>query len=132
MTYPIDQRSTNLLLRAFSSEDWQCIAPLLTLVPLLLRQTLETPGKTIRDVYFPESGLASIVASTPTGRQNEVGLVGLDGMTGGFVIMGDVETPFECMAQMAGFALRISVEDLLETVTGRPSVKKSLWVLQGP
>jgi hypothetical protein len=55
--------------------------PSLEHVDLPVRHVLEELNKPVKQVFFLENGLASVIA-TNTHRQLEVGLIGRDGMTG--------------------------------------------------
>jgi CRP-like cAMP-binding protein len=86
------------------------LAPLLpkfTSVVLSMRQGLYSPDGPIEAVYFPESGMISMLANLEEGAQVEVGVVGHEGMLGVPLLSG-VETSFvEAMVQMPGTALRM-------------------------
>ncbi|WP_292190257.1 hypothetical protein [Mesorhizobium sp.] len=45
-----------------------------------IKDQLEVAHQPIKNVYFPERGIASVVATMTGGRQGEVGIVGYDGM----------------------------------------------------
>jgi hypothetical protein len=78
----------NQILKALSSEDFALLQPLMRHVELGIKARLEIPYQPIEHVYFPEAGIASVVATLPGGRQSEVGIIGYDGMTGVAVILG--------------------------------------------
>jgi CRP-like cAMP-binding protein len=71
--------STNTLLSSLSTSDFDLLAPHLEAVTLGLRKTLEKPNQRIEDVYFPETGFASVVAVQRNGKEVEVGLIGREG-----------------------------------------------------
>jgi CRP-like cAMP-binding protein len=68
---------------------------------------LETSQSPILHVYFPTSGLASIVGTTNPNHRIEVGMVGYEGMTGLAVVLGDDRSANETVVQSSGRALRI-------------------------
>src|SRR5688500_3563207 len=70
-------------------------------VELSLRETLEGAGQPIRFIYFPQSGLCSVV-SNDNGKVVEVGMIGNEGTTGLPIIAGDSRATFETMVQGAG------------------------------
>jgi hypothetical protein len=53
---------------------------------------LEYPNQPITHIFFPVSGIASIVAHSPE-SQLEVGIIGREGMTGASVILGAESSP---------------------------------------
>ncbi|WP_352479153.1 hypothetical protein [Mesorhizobium sp. M0045] len=68
--------------------DLALLVPHLEPVDLPLRTSLETAKSLIEYVYFIEAGIASVVAKIPKGRDTEVGLIGMEGMTGALVVLG--------------------------------------------
>src|SRR3954470_2325447 len=95
----------NHLLSLLSPADHAALQPHLEPVELPLREVLELPNRPIKDVYFPTSGLASVVAVGPRNREIEVGIIGRDGMTGVAIVLGDRQTCNKCFVQIAGSAL---------------------------
>jgi CRP-like cAMP-binding protein len=73
---------------------------------------LEEPNKSIREVYFPDTGVASVVAINPDGTKVEAGVIGCEGMTGVAVVLGDKQSPHSTYIQVAGRGMRISTGDL--------------------
>jgi hypothetical protein len=67
----------NRILAALSNADYTLLQPQLEPVPLKFRERLQSANKQIRTVYFPESGIASVVAASVGGPcQTEIALVG--------------------------------------------------------
>ena len=102
----------NHLLSRLSSDDFQLLQPNLKRVDLPLRKNLEQPNRPIDQIYFLESGFASVVADGSGDRSIEVGLIGREGMTGLPVLMGTDRSPHETFVQNAGEGLRISAGSL--------------------
>ena len=80
----------------------------------------------IKHVYFPESGIASIVAESPQNRQIEVGLIGREGMTGVNIVLGDDRSPHSTYVQSAGQGHRVSAEDLRRAMQRSASLRDGL------
>src|SRR5262249_27385741 len=72
----------NRLLAALPVADRQRVTAILKPVRIAKRQVLYKPGEEIRQVYFPNGGLYSIVAVLLTGTLVEVASVGDEGMLG--------------------------------------------------
>lgn len=66
------------------------------------RDLLIAADKTIQRTYFLESGIASVVASTPGGLQTEVGIIGKEGMIDVATALGSVTAPLEIFIQAPG------------------------------
>lgn len=71
------------------------------------RHQLQYPNAPIPYVYFPLSGLASVVAVNDTETQVEVGIVGCEGMTGISVVHGVDRSPYSVFIQVAGEAIQV-------------------------
>ncbi|WP_293880029.1 Crp/Fnr family transcriptional regulator [Sphingomonas sp.] len=74
------------------------------LVPIVFekRDLLIPAGKTIQRTYFLETGIASVVATTPDGTQTEVGIIGREGMIDVATVMGSETAPLEIFVQGPG------------------------------
>ncbi len=119
--------SLNRLLSRLSASDFALLRPHLTQVDLPLRKRLETSGKPIDYVYFPESGFASVVANGHRGvRGIEVGLIGREGMTGLAVVMGTDRTPHETFVQHVGTGWRVAAGSLRRAMEQSRTLHQSL------
>ena len=99
----------NRLLRAFSADDLVSVEPHLQSVSLERGRTLERANKKIEHLYFPTSGMASVIGGSATADKDvEIGITGYEGVTGLPVIYGDDRSPHETFVQIAGEANRIS------------------------
>src|SRR5438445_6720596 len=116
----------NQVLKALSPEDFALLQPSLHRIELDIKAQLEVAYQPIEHVYFPEMGIASVVASMTGGRQSEVGIVGHDGMTGVAVILGQDSSPNETYIQVAGNGWRLPVENLRPAIAESPSLRASL------
>lgn len=101
------QRENRLLL-SLSQSDQDLIRPHLEPVELRLRQPLTTRNRTIEHIYFPDAGVASIVAFARPDREVEVGIVGHEGLTGLPAIFGSSIAAHNTFMQIAGHGRRIS------------------------
>jgi CRP-like cAMP-binding protein len=91
-------------------------------VPLGLRQVLEIPDEPIPYVYFVETGLISIVGTTQPDHRIEIGMIGLEGMSGSAILLGSDRSVSETMVQAAGTALRIPVVDMRTAMMKSPEI----------
>jgi CRP-like cAMP-binding protein len=118
--------SRNRLLVALSPADRALINPSLEAIGLDARQILEAPSKPIRHVYFVESGLVSVVGTTPQGHRIEAGMIGYDGMTGLGVVLGSSRSRNETMVQSPRSALRLSPKSLREAMAASQTLTSTL------
>ena len=91
MTRPDQSNIRNEILSALPAEDFALLRPYLQSIDLALKKTLIVLDEPIRHVYFPDQGVASMLALLEGGGSVEVGMIGRDGMVGIHVLLG-VET----------------------------------------
>ena len=82
------KRSTNLLLAALPDKDYDHCSKKLERVELKYGATIYKTGATIKHVYFPESGIVSLLSAVEEQTTLEVGIVGSEGMLGLPVFLG--------------------------------------------
>ena len=92
----------NHLLLSLSASDFALLKRHLSPVELGIRRPLEDARQPIRHVYFPETGIVSVVAEGTRAHQSEIGLIGREGMTGINVVMGNDRFSHQSYVQVAG------------------------------
>jgi CRP-like cAMP-binding protein len=121
MLQPQHASGGNQLLSVLHAEDFGALERHLEPVPLEMRDMLIEAHEPIQHVYFPQSGIASILANTSEGRI-EVGIIGREGMVGVPVVLGLDRSPHGFMVQAPGKALRIASAHLRAVNKERPAV----------
>jgi CRP-like cAMP-binding protein len=106
--------------------DFALLRPEMTYVPLAKGEPLIEPEQAIQHSWFPEEGIASVVATTPKGHQTEVGIVGCEGMVDMATLHGTDRTPHRCFIQLAGGAFRLPAATLRAALDGSPSLRALL------
>jgi CRP-like cAMP-binding protein len=109
----VDPRA-NHLLRALPDDEFDRIAPELEPVRLERSAELESPNEEIRYVYFPTSGVASILALDEGGDSVDTAMIGREGMTGLPVFLGTRQSPVRTMVQVPLTGVRMRSEVLLD------------------
>ena len=105
-------RSTrNHLFLALAPPDYGLLEPHLTKIAFTVRQLFEEVNKPIEHVYFPENGIVSIVAKSRH-EQAEAAIVGLEGMTGIPVVLGNDRWVNDTYVQVEGSGFQIAASDL--------------------
>ena len=104
----------NRLLQALSAEEFGRLGPKLRPVHLVRGEVLYNAGDRAESVYFPLSGVVSLLSTTESGEVVEVGMVGNEGTTCIPVITHQQEMPYRVLIQIAGDALRIDAEAVRE------------------
>ena len=102
----------NRLLARLQPHDRHRITPLLTLTQLPQRTALVIPGVQIARCYFLESGVASVISTTPDGKQAEIGIIGREGMIDVSAVMGGDRSPLEVLIQMSGEAYAMATSEV--------------------
>ena len=103
---------TNRLLAALSRDEYRQLSPELEPFPLIFGELIYRPGAVVRHVYFPTSGIVSLLADVVDGGALEVGIVGREGMAGMSVFMGVKTSPNRVLVQGEGSALRMKATTL--------------------
>ena len=107
----------NRILNAMSNSDLALLQPYLKPTALSFRQRLQTANRNIQSVYFPASGIVSVVAMCGAERrQTEVAIVGREGMTGLPVVHGADRSPCDVFIQVEGDGQCISADNLREVM----------------
>jgi CRP-like cAMP-binding protein len=97
----------NRLLASLNAADLTHLRRHLREVPIEQGEMLEEPGHSVDAVYFPQSGMISLIVQMPEDSSVEVGTVGSEGAVGMAVGLGS-RTSFICaLVQVSGTALCI-------------------------
>lgn len=105
----------NRLLAALPPHEYDRLAPRLEHVALTSRAVLLEPGAPIAHVYFPASGVMSLLAQFHEGSI-EVGVVGQEGAIGLPLALGVDEARHRALVQVPGEALRMRAADFRKYV----------------
>ncbi len=101
----------NRLLAALPATARDQLLPKLIPVPLTYTETIYEPGEVIRYVYFPTSGIVSLLAAVGKSSTLEVGIVGNEGIIGLSVFLGVATSSNRAIVQGPGQALRMRAAD---------------------
>ena len=99
----------NGILHHLSSKTLAIIEPHLRKVKLAQGVVLHEAGQTITNVYFPLSGMVSMLAILKNGEAIEAGVIGHEGFVGGYVGVRGWRPLGHAVMQMAGVAMRLNV-----------------------
>ena len=102
----------NRLLAALPKKDYQAIQRHLEEVPLVFEEILYRPDELISDVYFPNSGIISLLAGLKERATLEVGLVGNEGMVGLGAFLGVTSSMNRAVVQGGGSAMKMKANAL--------------------
>lgn len=97
----------NHLLAVLISREYEHLLPHLERVSLCVGELVYRADSEIHYVYFPETAVVSLLASTEDGSTAEVGLIGSEGMVGLNVFLVGSTIHDEAVVQVAGTAMRM-------------------------
>ena len=104
------QLSGNQLLAALPRQDFERLRPQLETVTLGLKELIYQPNTVIPYIYFPNSGVTSILTTMKNGKAAEVGVVGKEGMLGLPVFLGTDRSSGQSFSQVQGESLRLGAD----------------------
>jgi CRP-like cAMP-binding protein len=111
------------LLDHVSDKDFALLEPALEKVNLTFRKHLQSANRRIETVYFPESGLASVVAMGGGERkQAEVAIIGREGIVGIPIILSDDRSPHDVFMQAEGEGYSLPASVFREALDQSPSL----------
>jgi CRP-like cAMP-binding protein len=119
----IHQKGDNLLLRLLSPVERRTVESEMEDVELKMREILFQGNAAIDSVYFPLSGVMSLVLGGAE-KPVEVGTIGNEGMVGTPVFLGAAMSPTQSFAQVPGRALRVSAKDFRALVERMPRFQR--------
>lgn len=112
------QSPRNRLLALLAKDDLARLLPHLVEVKLEYKDALYEQDRPISAVYFPITGVASLVNTMRDGSASEVGTIGNEGMVGLPVLLGDTMASTSAYVQVPGSGLRMSARALSEVLSG--------------
>jgi CRP-like cAMP-binding protein len=124
-------QSKNLLLAAVDPLEFEQLRPLLEPFALRMRETLQEAGEPTEYVYFPTSGIISLLTVLENGMMIEFATAGREGMTGTPIILGLEESNLALVSQLPGSAFRIRTPDLLDSISRLPALASVLRMYGG-
>ncbi len=113
----------NRLLLALPSGDLQRLAPKLEQIRCRSGQILVDADSSLDDIYFPDSGVVSIVAVYADGRVIEMATIGREGCTGFQAVFGAKKSSVRLFVQIPGSAAIMSRAAFARAMKTMPSFR---------
>jgi CRP-like cAMP-binding protein len=113
----------NALLTALSTSDQMVLAPVLEAVALVKAHPIFQPGEPATHVWFPVSGMISLVVLDREGGAIEVATVGREGMTGIPLALGSETMTCAAMVQVPGTGFRIEGAAFRRIIDQSPTIR---------
>jgi CRP-like cAMP-binding protein len=117
----------NRLLAALPRQSYQRLRQHLEPVSLAFGQVLHQPGGHIQHVYFPYSGVISLLTVVGQGKAAEIGIVGNEGVVGGSAALGIDIAHLRAVVQGGGIAVRIGSSRLRKELGAQGSWYRELF-----
>jgi CRP-like cAMP-binding protein len=115
-------KTRNLLLESFGGPALSALSPHLTETALSLDRVLGETGEAVDVVYFPSSGVVSMITVLDDGRTVESLTVGREGAVGLLAALGDPAWSARALVQIAGSAWRVGGKHLREAALAQPAI----------
>jgi CRP-like cAMP-binding protein len=125
-TNPQGKPVSNRLLLALPDSEYRAIRPGLEFLDLPHHRSLYEPNRKIEFIYFPNSGLISLVVVMENGKTVEVGVLGNEGCAGVPSIFGLVRSPIREVVQITGDGFKLKVAALQQSLRSSPDLQALL------
>jgi len=113
----------NRILRQLSTDELRNIQPWLTVMELRPNTVLHEQGASIGHIYFPLSGMISLLQVMQTGEAIETGIVGAEGLLGGDApINGHLSA--QAVVQLEGAALKMPKAQFVDAYHAHPGLRE--------
>ncbi len=119
-------RSPNKLLALLQDADFEFIRPHLRTVEMKQGAVLIQSGETLKRVYFPLSGVISLVVALSEGNTVEVAMVGRDSVFGASAALDGLIALNNAVVQVSGTASTLEIQHLREAAEKSPGFRTTL------
>lgn len=109
----LNRRGSNHLLSLLPADDRARILKLCKRVSLEIETVLHQMDDRVEHMYFPLSGMISLVIASPEGGTIEIAAVGNEGVVDTLVALGGERSHWRALIQLGGDFLRIGTADFL-------------------
>jgi CRP-like cAMP-binding protein len=116
----------NELLRSLASEDLATLSPYMDLVALRSSDVLYEMGAPATWVYFPETGLLSLITVMISGDALETSIVGREGAVGFIEALGSEVMFTRVIVQIPGTALRLNARHYREAFDASAALRRAV------
>ena len=114
----------NRLLFALPSRDLKRLMPELEQIPCRRGQVLMDADSPLDHVFFPDSGVVSVVAVYANGSVIEMATIGREGCTGVQAVFGAKSSSVRLLVQIPGSAAKISRAAFTRAMESMPSFRR--------
>jgi CRP-like cAMP-binding protein len=122
----LDREFRNTLLGRLDEDDFGLISPHLVPVNLPLRLPLARANVAVEQVYFLETGIASVVTSSPSENPIEIGVIGREGVVNVSALLDSDQSPNDCHVQAPGHGHMVAVPIIRDLMLRSAGLRVSL------
>ncbi len=119
-------RPLNRLLGTLPRADFERLAPTMQTVSVARGVVLNEPGEEPERVWFPQSGMISLLAVMSNGKAVETATVGREGVVGGMAGLGLHVPLTRAVVQVALVASRVTAVSLRRIVQSSPALREMI------
>ena len=113
----------NKLLAALPRRQFDLLAPHLSTIPLKQGEVLAEPGDEFEQVYFPESGMLSLLAVLLDGKAIETATVGREGVVGAMAGLGLYKSLVRVVVQLPMSVSKISASQFRKAAANSDAIR---------
>jgi CRP-like cAMP-binding protein len=117
---------SNKILLALPDDEFRVLRPDLKFIPMPHHRILYEPNCKIESVYFPNSGLISLVIVMADRKTVEVAVLGSEGFAGVPSIAGLTRSPVREVVQIAGDGFEVDAEVFRQALQSSPVLQAVL------
>jgi len=117
----------NRLLLALPARDLDRIKPAFENIPCEREQVLLDAESSLDAVYFPDSGVVSVVAVYTDGSMIEMATIGREGSTGAQALLGGKISSVRLVVQIPGAATKMPRADFMAALSSIPSFHRMMF-----
>jgi CRP-like cAMP-binding protein len=126
-SYPLSNGPRNRLLLALPSRDLKRLLPQLEHISCQSDQVLMDADSTLDHVFFPDSGVVSVVAVYANGSVIEMATIGREGCTGVQAVFGAKSSSSRLLVQIPGSAAKMSRAAFQLSMENMPSFRRLMY-----
>ena len=126
-SYPASNWPRNRLLLALPSRDLKRLLPQLEQIRCGSDQVLMDADGSLDHVFFPDSGVVSVVAVYTNGSVIEMATIGREGCTGVQAVFGAKSSSVRLLVQIPGSAAKMSRAAFQRSIGSMPSFRKLMY-----
>jgi len=116
----------NHILQALPESELETLLPHLREAEFDRGVSLYDAGRPVHQVLFPTSCLVSSVVTMENGGTIEVSLVGREGVSASWMLLGASRSPWDCIIQMSGSAYVMSADDFGACLVTMPTLRRAV------